>query len=135
MQMPNLNLINIGGRFIAAFPLWVIEHHSAEAVGYLEARHPSGSKATPLFTEEANALAKLENERVPEQSRAQYHVSSINDPAALLEVLNALEAKGFTYVILDPYLNKATPFTIAEVRQAALEGRGKKTPPTDPEQA
>jgi hypothetical protein len=104
------------GDFLVCFPLWTIGCFAPEVRGILQARHPSGSIAVVLFTDEDQARAFSRDRTAPED----FTLHSISDPASLLNFLTVIEQLGNTHVAFDPSAGtKAISFSISHLRSLA----------------
>jgi hypothetical protein len=88
--------IDTSDDFLVTFPLWVLVHPVARWKGMITVKGVSGEKAVPLFTDDDLA----ERFKEPHPELGHYLIAPVM-AAQLPQLLDAIEAEGFTHVTVD----------------------------------
>ena len=109
--------------FLLTFPMWFPIHPTAMSKGFIAVNGPSGEHGTPLFTDKD--LLNRFIASVPPLRH--YEGGAITGRQPLADLLNLIEAKGFTHVTIDHTQRGAMFFPIPQLREKLSRIREKIT--------
>jgi hypothetical protein len=102
-------------QFSLQLPVWVIVNPKRKNKGYITMSGQTGQRVMPLFTEEG--LAQRYRQGAPQLS--QFVVGRAGDPAEIAQVVNLMQAQGFTHAAVDPTTKRGILFTLDQLRSIA----------------
>jgi hypothetical protein len=98
--------------FALQLPVWVIMHPIKKSKRYITMSGQAGQSVMPLFTEEG--LAQRYRTGAPQLS--QFVVGRAGDPGEIAQVVNSMQAQGFTHAAIDPTTKRGILVALDQLR-------------------
>jgi hypothetical protein len=108
--------------FLIQFPVWFLAHPNEQLANrFIEVNGAAGETATPLFTDQ-----DLAQRFHSQPGLGHYVLALVPDPRELLKVLDLIEQKGFTHVVIDPQAGagRAMFFPLGNLRTQCADRDG-----------
>lgn len=101
--------------FSLQLPVWVIVNPVRKNKGYITMSGQPGQSVMPLFTEEG--LAQRYRQGAPQLS--QFVVGRAGDPGEVAQIVNLMQAQGFTHAAIDPTTKRGILYALDQLRRIA----------------